>query len=230
MPLLLQTIRDGSQAPSLLSQSMPKGHYDIPESQNSASGWQWVVNAIYLPIDTGVDTQIPKFRIQILHFTLNMTSPKQYRKKHASAARLHIIFAEGPQRSLVSFCVTLATSIMGRTLGAFFANLLNMGEAPRTLSEDDFAKWYSTLKPPQATIVGEALPAGVPTMASRYGVFGSKALMTGVPGDENNNTKRLCGCLNRGQPHLVKRQVSAKSSLTLLQSSSKDQKRLEYLL
>lgn len=101
-------IRDGSQAPSLLSQSMPKGHYDIPESQNSASGWQWVVNAIYLPIDTGVDTQIPKFRIQILHFTLNMTSPKQYRKKHASAARLHIIFAEGPQRSLVSFCVTLA--------------------------------------------------------------------------------------------------------------------------
>ena len=80
---------------------------------------------------------------------------------------------------------------MGRTLGAFFANLLNMGEAPRTLSEDDFAKWYSTLKPPQATIVGEALPAGVPTMASRYGVFGSKALMTGVPGDENN-TPNAC--------------------------------------
>ena len=75
---------------------------------------------------------------------------------------------------------------MGRTLGSFFANLLNMGEAPRTLSEDDFVKWYSTSKPPQPTIVGEALPAGVPTMASRYGVFGGKALMTGVPGDENN--------------------------------------------
>lgn len=80
---------------------------------------------------------------------------------------------------------------MGRTLGAFFANLLNMGEAPRTLSEDDFVKWYSTLKPPQPTIVGEALPAGVPTMASRYGVFGSKSLMTGVPGDENN-TPNAC--------------------------------------
>lgn len=80
---------------------------------------------------------------------------------------------------------------MGRTLGAFFGNLLNMGEAPRTLSEDDFVKWYSTLKPPQPTIVGEALPAGVPTMASRYGVFGSKALMTGVPGDENN-TPNAC--------------------------------------
>eukprot|EP00438_Fugacium_kawagutii_P026572 Skav212403 [mRNA] locus=scaffold469:100412:101278:- [translate_table: standard] len=81
---------------------------------------------------------------------------------------------------------------MGRTLGAFFANLLNMGgEAPRTLSEDDFVKWYSTLKPPQPTIVGEALPPGVPTMASRYGVFGSKSLMTGVPGDENN-TPNAC--------------------------------------
>lgn len=93
---------------------MPKGHYDIPESQNSASGWQWVVNAIYLPIDTGVDTQIPKFRVQILRFTLNMTSPKQYRKKHhhANAAHLHINFAEGPQRSLVSFCVTLASWVV----------------------------------------------------------------------------------------------------------------------
>ena len=29
---------------------------------------------------------------------------------------------------------------MGRTLGAFFANMLGMGEAPRTLSEDDFVK------------------------------------------------------------------------------------------
>ena len=75
---------------------------------------------------------------------------------------------------------------MGRTFGAFFANLLGMGEAPRTLSEDDFVKWYSTLKPPQPTIVGEALPPGVPTMASRYGVFGGKALTTGVPGDEND--------------------------------------------
>ena len=76
---------------------------------------------------------------------------------------------------------------MGRTAGAFFANLLGMGESPQTLSEDDFVKWYSTLRPPQPTIVGEALPPGVPTMASRYGVFGSKALMTGVPGDENHS-------------------------------------------
>ena len=45
-------------------------------------------------------------------------------------------------------------------------------------------KWFSTLKPPQPTLVGEALPPGVPTMASRYGVFGGKALITGVPGDE----------------------------------------------
>ena len=33
--------------------------------------------------------------------------------------------------------------------------------------------------------MGEALPAGVPTMASRYGVFGGKSLIAGVPGDEN---------------------------------------------
>ncbi|CAJ1394255.1 unnamed protein product [Effrenium voratum] len=76
---------------------------------------------------------------------------------------------------------------MGRLSGSFFANLLGMGNEKRTLSEDDFVKWFSTLKPPQPTLVGEALPPGVPTMASRYGVFGGKALITGVPGDENYN-------------------------------------------
>jgi len=71
---------------------------------------------------------------------------------------------------------------------SFFANLMNTligGTQPRTYSEDDFARWYSTLQPPVPTLVGEALPPGVPTMASRYGVFGSKALTRGVPGDEN---------------------------------------------
>ncbi|CAE7324484.1 unnamed protein product [Symbiodinium natans] len=78
---------------------------------------------------------------------------------------------------------------MARPLGSsFFANLMNTlmgGEEPRTYSEDDFARWFSTLKPPTPTIVGEALPPGVPTMASKYGVFGAKALTRGVPGDEN---------------------------------------------
>ena len=60
---------------------------------------------------------------------------------------------------------------MARPLGSsFFANLMNTlmgGEEPRTYSEDDFARWFSTLKPPTPTIVGEALPPGVPTMASK---------------------------------------------------------------
>ncbi|OLQ05163.1 hypothetical protein AK812_SmicGene11690 [Symbiodinium microadriaticum] len=71
---------------------------------------------------------------------------------------------------------------------SFLINFLKtmMGdEFPRTYSEDDFARWYSTLQPPKPTIVGEALPAGAPTMASKYGVFGAKALTRGVPGDEN---------------------------------------------
>ena len=119
---------------------------------------------------------------------------------------------------------------MGRTLGAFFANLLNMGEAPRTLSEDDFAKWYSTLKPPQATIVGEALPAGVPTMASRYGVFGSKALMTGVPGDENNTPNACADAESRPAAPCEATGECQELSDLATKSSSKDQKRLEYLL
>ena len=69
---------------------------------------------------------------------------------------------------------------------------------------DDFVKWYSTLKPPQPTIVGEALPAGVPTMASRYGVFGSKALMTGVPWWWKQHAKCLCWWLKHGQLHHAK--------------------------
>eukprot|EP00440_Ansanella_granifera_P070164 gb/GFBE01076122.1/.p1 GENE.gb/GFBE01076122.1/~~gb/GFBE01076122.1/.p1 ORF type:complete len:301 (+),score=53.93 gb/GFBE01076122.1/:1-903(+) len=65
------------------------------------------------------------------------------------------------------------------------AGALGADAPPRGQAEDDFIRWLSEQEPKPPTIVGEALPPGVPTMASRYGVFGAKSLITGVPGDEN---------------------------------------------
>eukprot|EP00931_Biecheleriopsis_adriatica_P047459 TRINITY_DN27363_c0_g1_i1.p1 TRINITY_DN27363_c0_g1~~TRINITY_DN27363_c0_g1_i1.p1 ORF type:complete len:304 (-),score=56.50 TRINITY_DN27363_c0_g1_i1:27-902(-) len=65
------------------------------------------------------------------------------------------------------------------------ASLSSPKEEHKSQSEDDFIRWYSQNTPKEEPIVGEALPPGVSTMASRYGIFGAKAVIPGVPGDEN---------------------------------------------
>jgi len=64
-------------------------------------------------------------------------------------------------------------------------NVVGSGGPERSASQDDFVRWLASNEPKHPSVVGEELPAGIPTMASRYGTFGSKSLLTGEDSDPN---------------------------------------------